>query len=132
MKITTGDNLNKMRFAGMGYMLKAAGFKAGDELWATAYSLNSPKDTKALKCTPVKGVLSMSNKMIELSDKDYCPEYFIPYGKNGKPVFSRAVNVASRVYATTQEEAVDLYNDAVTQIVNMFTSLRDEACADYI
>lgn len=132
MKITTSNDLNKTRFYGMGYKLKDAGFKAGDELWATAYSLNNPKDTKALKCTPVKGVLSMSNKTIELSDKDHYPVYFIPYGKNGKPVFSRAVNVASRVYATTQKEAVELYNEAVTQIVNMFTSLRDAAYADHI
>lgn len=132
MKITTSNDLNKTRFCSMDYKLKDAGFKAGDELWATAYSLNNPKDTKALKCTPIKGVLSMSNKKVELSDNGYCPRYFIPYNKNGEPMFSRAVQVQSRVYATTQEEATELYNEAVTQIVNMFTKLRDDAYADHI
>lgn len=132
MKIT-GNKLNSAVFNSIDKKLLDNGFKAGDEIYATAYSPNNSKEAKALKCLPTKGILSYTCYQDIAPDK-YPDQirYFIPYGKKGKLSYSKAVRVESRQYATTEAEAIEIYNDAVRVTAEMFEQLKNETLADII
>lgn len=89
-----------------------ASFKAGDEIWACSYSLDDESKRK-----PMKGILSPCRY-----EKDYEEEkkkgstyfnYFIPYKKDGSLSWKKAVKVYSLKYATTEDEAIEIYNDSI-------------------
>jgi hypothetical protein len=119
-------------FWGTGREIKRNGFKTGDEIYAAAYRLNSTKTSNALKCLPVKGVFSCSKYEDVPVDDTPDIRYFIPYGKSGKLLFSKAVDVDSRQYATTYEEAVEVYNKAISNVAEKFEELKQQTLANKI
>lgn len=132
MKIT-GKILNGSSFVRIAKDLRDNGFHAGDEIYATAYGLNVSKETKALKCPPVLGVLSCTHyKSVPIDKNPDKIEYFIPYGKRGDLCYSKAVLVESRQYATTKAEAIEIYNDAVKMTADMFEKLKNDTLSDMI
>lgn len=132
MKIT-GEKLNSTEFMTIVKKLHKSGFHAGDELYAAAYSPNDNKESKHLNCRPTKGILSCS-KYADVQPDTYPDtiKYFIPMGKNGKLSYSKVVRVESRQYATTEAEAIEIYNDAVQMTADMFERLKNETLNDLI
>lgn len=99
--------------------LRRAGAKPGDRIWAVAYALNKEK-TKAGQCVrPVFGELSDVGKACSINTHDRTKKtpvnYFVPHGKNGTPVFSKAVKLYTRMYADTEHEAAVLFDMLVRQ-----------------
>lgn len=116
----------------IGKKLVQNGYKVGDEIWAAAYSLCRTKESNSTKCQPVKGILSDNRygEPLNPGSDNIC--YFVPYGKKGKPSYSKCTHVESRQYATTEAEAIELYNDAIQATVNELLQLKTEVEKDFI
>lgn len=133
MKIT-GERLPNGDFGFVCIELYERGFAPGREIWALRYTLQRVKSgngSRLLKCYPIKGVLAGP----ELSAEEWSNGeimYFVPYGPSGKPVFSKAVYAYNRQYATTKEEAIELYNEHVQEIADMYEQKKLEIMNDKI
>lgn len=111
--------------------LYKSNLKVGDSIWACAYefTMNS-KSMKNIQ-KPIKGVLTTSrdkknnDSFIALGETgtDYI-RYFVPYKKNEIDLsWSRAVEVYSRKFATTEEEATELYNKLIDEYIAHYTEM---------
>lgn len=81
-------------------------------IWACAYSLDNNKETMGLKQEPIQGAI------IDSSYKTY----FYPFRKGSTTEFvsSKRVNYYARVYADTEKECWDLYNQLVQDKITYF------------
>lgn len=103
------------------------GYHAGDSIWGVMFQLSTNKKRILNRCTPVSGVLSWTNDS-DYSISEYTdPNYFIPYGKNGKLCYSKAVRTYSRCYATTEHDAKELYEELVNRVVTELTETINKA-----
>lgn len=89
-------------------------FIATDEIWACAYVPNARRRTAMYYAKPVLGVL-LAGKNKEFHERalragDMTPRAFAPYGKNHKVLWSKAVDLGSRMYADTEDEAAELFD----------------------
>ena len=108
-------------------------FAIGDEVWACAFHYSHNKESKSLHQKPVLGVLmagdtlyshnSKMERMRSYYDKEPNPGYFVPFKKNSKELaWSKSVMLSSRCYASTEEEAIQLYNDLITEAIDWHNS----------
>lgn len=113
--------------------------KTGDCVYACAFEHNSTKETFSLRCEPVKGWLTHSNRKHEESElrrsgKYYPPRYFIPERLNargGDLFWSKAVLIESRVYFKDYESCKKAYNQMVENWALYFEQQSTE-CRSYI
>lgn len=91
--------------------------KPGDIVWAFSYSGENRTHGQKLRQKPVKGML-LSYKY---EDSDINPNgpcrFFVPFGKNDKPSWSKVVNAYSRYYADTEQDAIDGYNMEIQRLI---------------
>lgn len=100
-------------------------FKVYDKIWACAFEYNSYKEGKFLHQKPVLGQFMAGNtlenhnrRMSRYKDKNNAV-YFVPLKKNGIDLaWSKAVHITSRVYATTEEECIELYNELIQKNID--------------
>lgn len=116
------------KIIGSSYELRCQGHKVGDEVWACEYVYNFGKECVELKCPPCKGILSQtSHKYKKVSEEAHkfliesgnteSIGYFVPYGKNGKLSWSKAVYLHSRHYAKDEESCKVLYEQRVNSCI---------------
>lgn len=102
----------------------------GDEIWACAFEEAQNRTARKLAQKPVRGILTHYNNELAHNSMDLSVwkpiRYFVPYGKNGKPVWSRAVQVGSRLYADTEDECRMAYDSAVLSAVIFHLKQADE------
>lgn len=112
------------------------GFTAGQEIWGLRYTKQPIKSSKGatrlLQCYPVKGVLAGRYLDEESYGQGGEILFFVPYGRSGKLSFSKAVDVNSRQYATTKEEAIELYNENIQAIADMYEQMKLEVLKDKV
>lgn len=122
------------------YELSKSNLKVGDTVWACAYKLGSDVESMRYIQRPIKGVLTTSkdkknnDNFMALGETDtgYI-QYFVPYKKNGVDLsWSKAVSIYSRKIATTEEEAISLYNKLIDDYVEYFTEKIEEIKKDKI
>ena len=102
-------------------------FKAGDIVWACAYTPTSNKEEKYCYCKPIKGRLMPYNREhlndkltdLETNPEKYDIAYFIPFKKNGIGLaYSKAVSMFARCYANTKEACDELYKELITEQID--------------
>lgn len=103
--------------------------KTGYLLYAYAYRTNNDKESMGLRCKPVLGVLAARRNNITKPGEDR-PQYFIPYGKNNKPCYSRAVSLCARKYADTMQEAIDGYHAEIKECIQWHENRIEELYFD--
>ena len=88
-------------------------------IWACDCKLTNSKEGMMLHHKPELGFLmcGKDEKHHELYKNNGRIGFFVPIGKNGKPVWSRAVNIAARCYADTEAECIELYNELVDESI---------------
>lgn len=96
----------------------------GQKVWACAYELNHSKESNALKCEPVYGVITMSEKYRGCG-------WFTKLKANGESC-KTIINFMSREYTDTREEAVKLYNELITKKISYMEELIDDMRRDMI
>lgn len=124
MKIT-GDVLPNGDFRFVRNDVRSKGFQPGDEVWALRYALTTTrKGEKLLKNYPVRGVFASKEMKWALTGRLYEGyagiDYFIPYGPSGRLCYSKFVDVDYRQYATTKEEAFELYNENIQAVADTY------------
>lgn len=108
------------------------GRKPGDVVWAFAYSGENRIRGRKLRQPPVEGML-LSSKW-EDSDQDPTGpvKYFVPFGKDRKPNWSKVVMALSRRYADTEAGAVAGYNAEVIALMEENLAAVREAADDLL
>lgn len=106
--------------------LERRGLMPGSIVWACNYKVTNSKESMKFIQKPIKGMLTCSNKELihnELMEsKETYSSYFVPFKKDGKNLaWSKAVGVDSRIYATTEEESKELYNEAIQNYIDMWS-----------
>lgn len=103
-------------------------FKAGDEVWAFAFTLQTSKSGQYVFSEPVRGKFTEFDTAVPPPGRKptFLPRYFVPYNKTGKLVWSRAVTVAARTYADTKAEAVAGFNARIDDAVAWMRKRADE------
>lgn len=106
-------------------------------LWATDYLINDDNLVARLKCQPILGeVISIERFSKEVKASKY-PTYsnyiFVPY-KIGTTTFRNSgfVDVWSRHYADTEEEAIEIYNELVQKRIDKLLEIAEQAKGDFI
>ena len=101
--------------------LEISKFKSGDIVWACAFESTYGTDKLLFKQEPILGMVVSRKTLREIkSTNSYATiRYFIPFKKNAKfytlenLAWSKAVNIHSRKYATTEAECIELYNELI-------------------
>lgn len=108
------------------------GRKPGDVVWAFAYSGENRIRGRKLRQPPVEGML-LSSKW-EDSDQDPTKpvRYFVPFGKDRKPNWSKVVMAPSRRYAGTEAAAIAGYNTEVMALMEENLAAVREAAEDLL
>lgn len=117
--------------------LERKGMKNGDTVWACAYKVTFNKEGLRYIQKPVKGVLTSSkNKdmyLKHLEDGTTDIRYFVPFKKDKKDLaWSKAVQVSARIYATTKEECIELYNEEIQYYIDSCFRAIDDFKRDMI
>lgn len=94
----------------------------GQKIWACAYSLDGTKEGKRLKCEPVYGIVKITYRS---NNPIYRSGMFFRLKGNGEP-YANGVNISSRRYADTKEEAIELYNKLIDQSIGILEELVDD------
>jgi len=81
---------------------------------AYEYKTNNTEKSMKLKAYPYRCVIAMNS-----SNYGYC----IKLNKNGKPLKSGKIDIWSRKYADTKEEAILEYNKLIDNQINFLKSL---------
>lgn len=111
-------------------------FIATDEIWACAYVPNARRRTAMYYAKPVLGVL-LAGKNRDFHERalrahDMTPRAFAPYGKNNKILWSKAVDLSARMYADTEAEAAELFDQSVGIEINTIKKELARAKAELI
>lgn len=106
----------------------------GMRVWATAYALNNGRTAVGQRIPPVQGELSAVRQDWPAGTAHVSGgkpiKYFVPYGKNGKLTWSKAVRLESRMYADTEDEAVMLYDMLINEEAKALRALACEISKD--
>lgn len=68
---------------------------SGETIWASAYYTTTTKENNALKCEPVKGILSHTRRQATFERENPTVEhvrYFVPYGRKSLNRFMKHGN----------------------------------------
>lgn len=112
-------------------------FIATDRIWACAYVPNARRRTAMYYAKPVLGVL-LAGKNKEFHERalqanDMTPRAFAPYGKdNYRILWSKAVDLGTRMYADTEAEAAELFDRSVRREIETIKSELARAEAELI
>ena len=94
-------------------------------LWAVAYHINNETGYVKLRSLPVRGEI---RKWERFNGAD-----FFPYKKNSTEVRQTGkVDYQSRMYADTEEEAFEMYNELVQKRIEALYKMIEEAKEDFI
>lgn len=101
-------------------------FPVGRPVWAVAYRINDDTEDARLKCLPTRG------EIVHTGGK-YGKYQFVPY-KNGTTEKRKSgeVEVRSRIYADTYEEAVEMYNELVQKRIDKLYQMIESSKSDLI
>ena len=92
-------------------------------IYACSYRYNPDTINRAVRCKPVKGILKT----------DACGYTdFIELRLDGGLKKYGKVHASLRVYADTEEECIELYNDSVRRRISKLKELAEVAEHDYI
>lgn len=102
------------------------GFSVGDTIWACAFKYTYSKDGMRFSQTPIHGMLTVGNTEAShnarLGRGVTNPSHFVPFKKDGKSLsWSKAVEISSRKFATTEKECAKLYNELVNECISWHT-----------
>lgn len=108
-------------------------------IWSCNFEPTNAKETAKYSCTPIKGMLTINDDLeTEQSDNPThdgfytTPRYFVPFKKNAKGcdledlAWSKAVNIRARVYADTEAECLETYNDLIMRNIKHMIILAKE------
>lgn len=103
-------------------------FKAGDEVWAFAFTLQTSKSGPYVFSEPVRGKFMEFGSNVPPPGRKptFLPKYFVPYNKTGKLIWSGAVTIAARTYADTKAEAVAGFNARIDDAMAWMRKHADE------
>jgi hypothetical protein len=123
------------------YDLIAADYKAGDIVWGCAFASFKSKEKCKLRQEPQQGILALAytesennelRRILSDDDKKYGIAYFVPVRKNGTPSWSRAVKIGSRLYASTKEDCIELYNECIHKEIEKLNNIIADLQSQYI
>lgn len=109
----------------------------GMTIYACAYEHNDSFTNKRFSQKPVLGMLTkarterLHKELMQKFTNNYA-HYFVPFGKSGKLLWSKAVEIRNRKYADTEQECKDLYNNLVKNEIKFHEKLIDEIQKDLI
>lgn len=108
-------------------------------IWSCNFEPTNAKEAAKYSCTPIKGMLTINDDLeTEQGDNPThdgfytTPRYFVPFKKNAKGcdledlAWSKAVNIRARVYADTEAECLETYNDLIMQNIKHMIILAKE------
>lgn len=108
-------------------------------IWSCNFEPTNAKETAKYSCTPIKGMLTINDDLeTEQGDNPThdgfytTPRYFVPFKKNAKGcdledlAWSKAVNIRARVYADTEAECLETYNDLIMRNIKHMIILAKE------
>ena len=108
-------------------------------VWSCNFEPTHTKESAKYSCTPTKGMLTINDDLkTEQGDNPThdgfytTPRYFIPFKKTAKGcdledlAWSKAVNIRARVYADTEAECLEAYNDCIMQNIKHVIILAKE------
>ena len=112
-------------------------FKPEDEVWACAFKYQHSKEGKRFFQKPVLGRLMCGNTLEKhlncIRDCRCYLNYFVPYKKNSNQLaWSRAVEIYSRMYATSEAECIQLYNSMIAENINWHTKAIEELRKEFV
>lgn len=92
----------------------------GTVIWAYEFELDVRNENMVLYQKPIRGRISSVSKLFSDDNKEaFNPDkksrFFVPFRKDSESQYkwSKAINIYSRCYADTKEEAVEGYNDLI-------------------
>lgn len=104
-------------------MLTKSGIRPGSEIWACNYKTTEDKEGLRYIQLPIKGMVAcaknqeLHEKLMKSEEPDL--RYFVPFKKNGKGLaWSKAVELDSRLYATTEEDSKEMYNEEIEYYIH--------------
>ena len=108
-------------------------------IWSCNFEPTNAKEAAKYSCTPIKGMLTINDDLeTEQGDNPThdgfytTPRYFVPFKKNAKGcdledlAWSKAVNIRARVYADTEAECLETYNDLIMRNIKHMIILAKE------
>ncbi len=108
-------------------------------IWSCNFEPTNAKEAAKYSCTPIKGMLTINDDLeTERGDNPThdgfytTPRYFVPFKKNAKGcdledlAWSKAVNIRARVYADTEAECLETYNDLIMRNIKHMIILAKE------
>lgn len=108
-------------------------------IWSCNFEPTNAKESAKYSCTPIKGMLTINDDLkSEQSDNPThdgyytTPRYFVPFKKTASGcnledlAWSKAVNIRARIYADTEAECIEAYNDCIMQNIKHLIMLAKE------
>ena len=102
-------------------------------IYGFSYDINDDTKNRRLICKPTLGEIVDENNPYNITIKGWALYNFIPYKSNNKSFRkSGIVNMDSRMYADTKEEAIEMYNELVNKRIDKLQEMIEEAKGDLI
>lgn len=114
-------------------------------IWSCNFEPTNAKESAKYSCTPIKGMLTINDDLKSeqgdnpTHDNYYTfPRYFVPFKKTAKGcnledlAWSKAVSIRARIYADTETECIEAYNDCIMQNVKHMIILAKEYASNII
>lgn len=108
-------------------------------IWSCNFEPTNAKEAAKYSCTPIKGMLTINDDLETEQGNNpthngfyTTPRYFVPFKKNAKGcdledlAWSKAVNIRARVYAETEAECLETYNDLIMRNIKHMIILAKE------
>ncbi len=108
-------------------------------IWSCNFEPTNAKESAKYSCTPVKGMLTINDDLkSEQGDNPThdgyytTPRYFVPFKKTARGcdledlAWSKAVNIRARVYADTETECLEAYNECIVHNIRHLIILAKE------
>lgn len=108
-------------------------------IWSCNFEPTNAKESAKYSCTPIKGMLTINDDLKSeqgdnpTHDEYYTtPRYFVPFKKTAKGcdledlAWSKAVNIRARVYADTEAECLEAYNECIMHNIRHIIILAKE------
>lgn len=92
--------------------------KPGDIVWAFAYHGESRTRGKKLRQTPVQGRVQFTAYPDDDLDPGKPVRHFVPMGKTGAFSWSKVIDARSRLYAKTEQDAIEGYNLEIKKVID--------------
>lgn len=102
-------------------------------IYGFAYKVNDDTKNRRLICKPTLGEIIDKNNPYHITLKELSKYNFIPYKLNSKSFKkSGIVDMYSRMYADTKEEAIEMYNKLIQNRIDKLQEMIEEAKGDLI